>query len=92
MILLIEKKVVRGNNNLIIASNEIWCFGPIADGVMAEIRLAIDLGLKIRFFTIGKRIKDIKEISVEEIIFEDELLEQESRASLLLEIKEYLSK
>ena len=32
--------VVRGNNNLILLSDEIWTFGPIADGVFAEVKLA----------------------------------------------------
>lgn len=31
--------VVRANNNLIILSDELWSFGPIADGVLAEIRI-----------------------------------------------------
>lgn len=85
-----RKKIVNANNNLIMISNEVWCFGPIADGVMAEVRLAIKHNMKLRFFTVGKKISDIKEISINELVFEDELLDSENYDDLLLEIKNYI--
>lgn len=86
-----REKIVRANNNLIKASSEMWCFGPIADGVMFEIRLAMKLNQTIRFFTIGKKISDIREINLYEVVFEDELLEKEGLASMINEINSYLN-
>lgn len=82
-----RKLVVRGNNNLILLSDEVWCFGPIADGVMAEIRLAKKENKKVKIFSVGKRITDIKKISIEEIEFEEELIEKENQEKLINEIK-----
>lgn len=63
----------RGNNQLIKLCEELWVFGPIADGVLFEIASAIEQGKKMRFFTIGTNIKDIKEISTSELTFEPEV-------------------
>ena len=68
--------VVRGNNNLILLADEIWTFGPIADGVFAEVKLANALGKPIRYFTVGKKISDINEVTQHDLVFEDELLQK----------------
>ncbi len=82
--------VVRANNNLIILSDEIWTFGPIADGVLAEIRFAVSLGKKIRYFSVGKKYEHIREIKVVELEFENEVLQANSEAELLTELESYL--
>ena len=69
-----RKKVMRGNSNLIHLADEIWTFGPIADGVFDEVKLANVQQKKVRYFTVGKKITDISEISNTELVFEDELL------------------
>lgn len=81
--------VVRANNNLVILSNELWSFGPIADGVLEEIRFAVSLGKKIRYFSVGKKYEDIREISIDELEFENEVLQENSRFELLSELKGY---
>ena len=62
--------VVRGNNNLILLSDEIWTFGPIADGVFAEVKLANSLGKPVRYFSVGKKLEDIHTLTNKELIFE----------------------
>lgn len=82
--------VVRANNNLIILSDELWSFGPIADGVLAEIRFAVSLGKKIRYFSAGKKYEHIKEINIDELEFEEEVLQENNKLELIEELKSYL--
>ena len=71
-----REKIVRGNNNLIYLADEVWTFGPISDGVFMEIKLVNVQKKKTRYFTVGKKISDIKEITNKELIFENELLDK----------------
>lgn len=68
--------VVRGNNNLILLADEIWTFGPIADGVFAEVKLANALGKPVHYYTVGKKLQDIQPLTNDKLIFEDELLQK----------------
>ncbi len=45
-----RKALIRANNDLIRHSDELWVFGPISDGVKAEIELATELKLPIRYY------------------------------------------
>ncbi len=45
-----RKALIRANNDLIRHSDELWVFGPISDGVKAEIELASELKLPICSF------------------------------------------
>lgn len=63
----------RGNNQLIKMCHELWVFGPISDGVLFEISLAIEQEKKIRFFSIATKTKEIKELNINEINFEPEV-------------------
>ena len=63
----------RGNNQLIKICDELWVFGSIADGVLFEIASAIDQGKKIRFFSIGTTVEEIREITTSELTFEPEV-------------------
>ena len=74
-----REKVVRANNNLILLADEIWVFGPIADGVFAEIQLAHKLNKPIRYFSIGNKQEDIHPTEPENLDFEDELLQKYSK-------------
>lgn len=60
------------NNTYVLKADEVWVFGPISDGVLAEILLAKEKGKNVRYFKIVKS-KDIKEISKDELEFEDGL-------------------
>lgn len=82
----------RGNNHLIRTCDELWVFGPLADGVLFEVFFAARLGKPIRFFTIGTRESEIKEIDyLEDIVFEPEVhAPQQRRATLLSELQRIL--
>lgn len=70
----VDRELIRrGNNQLIRECKELWVFGQIADGVLFEIASAIKQGKKVRFFSIGTRVEEIKEIDVEQISFEPEV-------------------
>ena len=66
--------IVRANHNLIYKSQELWQFGPVSDGCMKEIELAMKRNMKIRFFKIGKTIDDISIININEIEFENDVV------------------
>ncbi len=68
-------RIRNANNNLLRVSDEFWVFGPVSDGVLAEIKLAKQLGKPIRYFTIIDS-KEIKEISKEEVELEEKALEK----------------
>ncbi len=73
---LVERDLVRnGNNNLMKRSDELWVYGEVSDGVLAEIQMFKSLGKPIRFFDISKLPKEVREITKEEVKFEDEVKE-----------------
>ena len=69
----VSRDLIReANNNLIKRADEVWVFGKVSDGVLAEIKLAKQMKKPIKFFkVIGS--KEIKEISEKEIEFEDDV-------------------
>lgn len=73
----VDRNLVRqGNNQLIQTCKELWVFGPIADGVLFEIAIAKLYGKPVRFYKLGTRIEEIKEIEVVDnnsIVFEPEV-------------------
>ena len=71
---LVDRDLVRnGNNNLMKRCDELWVYGEISDGVLAEIQMFNGLGKPIRFFDISKLPKEVKEISKDELVFEDNI-------------------
>ena len=68
---LVDRDLVRNANNSILKRcDELWVYGEISDGVLAEIQMFKKLGKPIRFFDISNLPKEIKEISKDEVIFE----------------------
>lgn len=49
-----------------------WIFGPISDGVLAEIKLVKAMNKPIKYFKIVKS-KEIQEITKDEVEFEEDL-------------------
>lgn len=50
---LADRDLVReGNNNLVKRCDEIWVFGAISDGVLAEIQIAHKQGKPLRYFKV----------------------------------------
>lgn len=69
----VNRDLVReGNNNLVKRADEIWVFGPVSNGVLAEIKIGASLKKLIRYFKIEKSNK-ITPISVQEVEMEDEV-------------------
>lgn len=69
---LVERDLVRnGNNNLLKRCDELWVYGEISDGVLAEIKIFEELAKPIRFFDISKLPHEVKEINKKEVVFED---------------------
>ena len=59
----VDRDLIRqANNNLVRVADELWVFGPIADGVLFEIEYALTLGKPIRFFTIASQANEITPI------------------------------
>ena len=49
----VERNTVRrANNSALARADELWVFGPIADGVFAEIMQAQEQGKPVRYFAI----------------------------------------
>ncbi|GLC79669.1 DUF7768 domain-containing protein [Lacrimispora brassicae] len=73
----VERDLIRqGNNQLIQKCDELWVFGPIADGVLFEIALAKQTGKPVRYFKLGTRESEINEIDpndINSIVFEPEV-------------------
>jgi hypothetical protein len=71
----VERNLVRNaNNSIVLRADQIWVFGPISDGVLAEIVLAKEAGKPISYFKIEKPYR-IVPISEEEVEMEKEVEE-----------------
>lgn len=71
---LVERDVVRnGNNNLMNRCDELWVYGEISDGVLAEIQMFRKSGKPIRFFDISELPGAVREISKDDAMFADEV-------------------
>lgn len=77
--------VISANASLVYLSDEIWVFGPVADGVLAEIRMGMAQGKGIRFFSLGKTYEEIQEIGIKDLVFEENVLRKEEKDRLLQE-------
>ena len=68
---LVDRDLVRnGNNNLLFRCDELWVYGEISDGVLAEIQMFSKTGKPVRYFNISGLPGTIREISAEERTFE----------------------
>ncbi len=77
--------VISANASLVDLSDEIWVFGSVADGVLAEMRMGMAQGKSIRFFSLGKTYEEIQEIGIEDLTFEENVLRKEEKERLLQE-------
>ncbi len=88
---LVERDLVRrGNNNLLRLVDEVWVFGPIADGVLAEINYAMALQKPVRFFTAGSKLSAIAPIAPTEIAFESGAIRAEQEEQTRVKIENYV--
>jgi hypothetical protein len=69
----VDRNLVReGNNNLVKRCDEIWVFGDVSNGVLAEVKIGKEQGKTIRYFAIQKPHK-IVETTKEHVALEDEV-------------------
>lgn len=69
----VDRNLVReGNNNLVMKSDEIWVFGAVSNGVLAEIELAKKMSKPIKYFRIEKSHKIIA-CSINDVVLEDDI-------------------
>jgi hypothetical protein len=64
----VERDVIRNaNNNLLRISDEMWVFGPVSDGVLAEVLLCKKQGKPVKYFGIrdSKEAEEIEKSEVE---------------------------
>lgn len=71
----VNRDLVReGNNNLVKRSDELWVFGNVSNGVLAEIKIAKEMGKIIKYFKIEKP-HNIVPIKVTKVEMEEEVVE-----------------
>lgn len=69
----VDRDLVRdANNSVVLRADEIWVFGPISNGVLAEIMLAQKANKPICYFKIEKPHK-ILPVAYEEIEVEEDI-------------------
>ncbi len=72
-----RKYIYEANNNIVYICNQVWCFGEISDGVLAEVEMAREEGKEVKFY----KIRDTKPVKFRKIPskwvkFEDKELEK----------------
>ncbi|MDB5161787.1 MAG: hypothetical protein JWM52_295 [Candidatus Saccharibacteria bacterium] len=71
----VDRDVIReGNNSVVKGSHEIWVFGDVSNGVLAEIQMAKEQNKPVRYFKI-MHSKDIVESTKDGVVLENEVAE-----------------
>ncbi len=69
----IDRNVVRqGNNTLVQKADEVWVFGSVSDGALAEIKIAKANKKPVRYFNVVKS-KNIVEVTKENVVMEPDV-------------------
>ena len=72
----VNRDVIRkANNSLVTVAEQLWMYGPVSDGALAEIIQAKKQGMVIRYFGLVDS-KDFVELSVENVVFEENIKDQ----------------
>jgi hypothetical protein len=72
----VDRDLVReGNNNLVKRSDELWIFGPVSNGVLAEVQIANKNGKPVRYFAVIDST-EIKEVTKKDVELEDDVAGQ----------------
>ena len=66
--------VYRANNNIVRLCDEVWVFGEISDGVLAEVKIKRDLGQPVRYYKLASsNPATFRRIRPSAVVFEEEL-------------------
>lgn len=69
----VDRNLAReANNSILSRCDELWVFGPISDGVLAEIKQAEEKEIPIRYFSVDHNL-GITPIDKTDIKMEDEV-------------------
>lgn len=75
---LIDRDIVRtANSRIVSAVEEVWSYGPISNGGLAEILQAKGEGKVVRYFNVAPRVSDIIELNNDQLEFETQSLKDE---------------
>lgn len=89
---LVDRDMVRrGNNNIVRIADEIWVFGPISNGVVAEINYAMRLAKPLKFFSAGSNYNDIHQVDIADLVFESDALQDSTPEEFKTQIWRYLT-
>lgn len=81
----VEKdEVIECCHQLIRSSDELWVFGPVSEAILTDIAVAVMEGKEVHFFSISEHISEIRELQMDDIIFEREVHAGQIRKSDLL--------
>ena len=87
---LVERDIVRkANAELIKKSDELWQFGEISNGCYHELALAMKRKIPIKFFTVGGLMTDISPISIDELVFEEEVAKEVDIQEFIEKLRKY---
>ena len=68
---VVDKSLIRiANNSLIAHVDELWVFGEVSDGVLAEVYLAKRRNIAVKYFAHQKQ-GDFREITQDQVVLED---------------------
>ena len=71
----VDRDLIReGNNNLVKRSDELWVFGTVSNGVLAEIKIAKEMNKTIKYYKIEKP-HTIVAAEIDEVEMEDDVKE-----------------
>lgn len=89
---LVKRETIhKANEQLIKMSNEVWQFGEISNGCYHELVMAMERKMPIKFFTIGGKVDEIRQITnLDDLIFEDEIADEIDVVSFRKKLKRYL--
>ncbi len=74
----VERDLVRdANNSVVLRSDQIWVFGPVSNGVFAEIVIAKKTNKPVHYFKI-ENSHDIISLAPEDVEMEEEVEEFKS--------------
>jgi hypothetical protein len=72
-----RETVYRANNNIVRLCDEVWTFGDISDGVLAEVKIKKDLGQPVRYYKIsGNNPATFRQIQPSSATFEEPHLDE----------------
>lgn len=74
----VDRDLVReGNNNLVKKSDELWVFGAVSNGVLAEIKIAKEMDKPVKYFKIEKP-HNIIPAAIDEVEMEKDVIQFKS--------------